>query len=228
MAKKGQPLSAETKRKIGEAAIQRFKEREPLRVLEEKPCSKCRKVKPLSEFGLKKYTHKSVVTVSPDSWCKQCHRDRSKARAKKLKEEGRTEEVREQQRQWRERNRERYLEQKRENEAARRRKQGGQPRNFAKGRKGPSHWNEGLPVTPIREFLEHEISNGRGVNTIEAATGVDHRRIGGILKEEYPHVTLDVVDRLLVGLGCPEELHFLYPAEEEELIVGYSYLEAAA
>jgi len=225
MARKGRKQTEATKRKISEAQIRNFQERKPPPPLEEKPCSKCRVVKPLAEFPRRTERHKSVITKGFDSWCKQCHRKRMKERERRVKAEGRTSEIRETQRQWRQRNRERVLQRKRENEAARRRKQGKPP--APRKRKGPASRTEGLPITPIREFIEYEISTGRGITTIEAATGVDHRKLSGILREEYPRVTLDLIDRILVGLGCPEELHFLYPVEEEQ-ITGYTYVEEAA
>lgn len=219
----------------GSAAISKAKREAFLKKVaeEEQPfqpalrrCTDCGKALPLDRFGTRKTRTKSgPISITPRSVCKRCESERSKRYKERKIAEGtwteirrpsqerfsKTKKAREYQREWR---------------AAKRVELGAAPPDPSTPRPGATHWS-GLPVEPLAQFIEH-LQAYRSINEMELATGIDHRRFGAILTREYEKVSLDIADRILTKLGYPEELHLLYPAEDEQ-IIGYGYvLEDAA
>lgn len=101
--------------------------------------------------------------------------------------------------------------------AAKRREEGIEPRKFTNRKIGESHR---LPVEPIAEFLEGRSEDRTQLSEV---TGVHERRLLGIERRECATVTLPMVDKILVGLGCMEEMNNLYPTDDD--LVGYGVLD---
>lgn len=183
----------------------------PIAELDRKPCSKCKEVRPIEDFYVRKAKLKSGGYVKrPESWCKECTKRIHKERMAKKGREGidlatlrKGYEAKE--------NRERRLQRKREWGATRRREEG---RPVSKRSLKP-HPREGvyLPTKPLSTFLRKEV-DGRGFQAVSEAVGLSERRLSSILACEYPNVTLQVVDRFLSALGVPHELPILYPEDQ--------------
>lgn len=71
---------------------------------------------------------------------------------------------------------------------------------------------ERLAPGPLIELLNKELGTSTP-GLLAAQSGIDQRRIYGLLRGEYEQVSLSVVDRLLHGLGLPHMLPILYPEE---------------
>lgn len=218
MAKRGEKLSEETKRKISKAAKARFLQTQPSERdwTEEKLCTKCEKEKPLGEFYRCKKARKSGgFSVYPHPACKACKRQEAKQRHERMREEGIDMKAFFRQRYEKE-DPDRRRERQREYAAIQRRKAGQKvigPRKKQKPNQG-----ELVAIEPIARFLEQEIkelekNDQSARSVISERTGVHLRRIYGILGREEDRVSLRVVDKLLTGLGCPHELHLLYPLD---------------
>lgn len=74
-----------------------------------------------------------------------------------------------------------------------------------------------MPVEPLAVFLESKEKGS--VRRLSRLSGVDERRFQAILKRETKGISLKLVDEILVGLDCAEELATLYPLPEPR--VGY-------
>lgn len=243
MPKKGESHTPEALEKLSEAArrrasdpaererlseaqrARRRREREAIVAQPEfKVCAKCGGApKPVDAFYYKRRKLKSGgELLYPDSRCKECRKAERKEHYQKLVQELGTAEINRRKRsnvQW-------LRTYRRERSTIERRERGVAPRNFSAPRKREGSRN-GLPSGPLAEFLKTEAAS-RSVPTIAAAVGVDASRIESLMDEEFSTVTLAVVDKVLHGLGCPEEIHFLYPEEGEQPTVGYHYIEDAA
>lgn len=226
MPRRGEKQSEETRRKIKEAALQRYAKRSErkkisdgrrrailaeLRERTEEPqskrCSLCRETKSIDLFYTRRVKLKSDALVQrADSWCKACTRARQKKyRAKEAK------------RSWAEyraglkgHKLERYLEKQRARSAAYRRKNGspvGKPRIPPK----QTRWGGRVSGEPLALFLE---SLERGPIQLSRQCGVDERRIVSILGRETKTISLRNVDRILTGLDYAEELNTLYPPKQ--------------
>lgn len=252
MAAKGGRVSAETKRKMSEAQKRRMEDPAVRKTLSEsrkrlfredptarlrnsegqirraeklfsqrseeptkKRCSQCGRVKAIADFYTQKERCKSGFTaIRPVSACKECvcarvkkHREEQIARgidvnAKKKRDRAK---------------RRRYAQ---EWAAAKRRENGAKPQ--MRKRLSIKDGSE-LAVEPLAVFLEARLER-ESQGLIEARTGIAERRLYDILKRRHPSVTLHTVDSILVGLGCPEMLHELYPPEPD-YSVGYHVLD---
>jgi hypothetical protein len=221
MARRGERLSAETRAKISEALIRNFKSSLRERIAEPltKRCARCNKVKSVEEFTQVRHKLKSgLVAVHPHSPCKKCKAEQTKAYRERLAAEG--VDLRARQRRY-EANEdvEKRRRRRREWAAAKRREEG-------KPVRGPYKRNASstpqVSTRPIARFLRGRLENESKAD-ISALTGVEVRRLFSIQQEEYPSVSLEIVDALLTGLGCPDELQALYPLESE--MVGYQVLD---
>lgn len=181
-------------------------------------------MKPVADFYHRKRRLKSgVIVVEPYNPCRACKIAEAAEHREKLRmggvlyERRRRYELAE-----RERDYEGYLRKKREANAARERRRGARPRRSGPMiERGPS-----LPVGPISAFLRERLRR-EGKGQIAARTGIHERRLTDLEEETYKSTTLAVVDRLLVGLDCPEMLEELYPSDEPERLVGFHVLDPA-
>lgn len=230
MGAKGHKLSAETKRKIGAKTSERYR-RARLEAIAEpdcKRCSKCEATKPLEEFHIRRYKIKNGWREGPEARCKACkYVDYKRWKARKREEGVDLYAL------WLRYNRKGKTKarkatratQARERRAVKRREEGrpirprpAQP--YAEGKR--------LSAAPLVALLEAELprlaqerndcnkpgnfeSNGTGI--LGEASGVDPRRIYGLLHGQQEQVALSVVDRLLCGLGMPHMLPILYPED---------------
>lgn len=218
MGAKGQRLTATQRAKIS-AARKRYLASLPAPVADSthKRCSKCGTTKPLSEFHWSTRKPKGrQATRRPESACKVCKLAQNKETRERERREGRDAYAR--WTQWWERKRaedpayyQQFLAKKREREVTLRREQGARPM--------PGHYRkrlaaegERLPAGPLVDLLNQEL-NASSPRLLAEQSGVDQRRIYGLLHGEYEQVSLSVVDRLLHGLGLPHMLPILYPEE---------------
>lgn len=213
-------MTEETKAKISAAQVARFlaKVENPPDQPESKQCSTCHEWKSLAAYYQKKYYRpKSDVTVFyPEQPCKPCRAKHDKLRRDRLKAEGKLEKKKYvSNARGRRRHRERLT--------ARRRAEGRKPRVFKKPRPREGTYDHRLPSGPIKLTLERELET-RSITEISEATGVSQRRLHGILHGEFPKTSLKNVDKILHGLGMPEEFHILYP----DTSFGWHYVKGKA
>lgn len=226
MAKRGERLSPEVRAKISDA--QRARHR---RVLEErtvepefKRCSKCREIKPVASFTTVRRKLKCGLTVvRPLPSCKRCKADEVAARRQREREEGIDVAAR-QRRYYATRDKTKARAYAREWGRAKRREEGRPERGPYRRKDGRKDASDDaktvrMPTAPLAALLEAAVQE-RGYPAIEAATGLHARRLSSVLRCEYPTVTLRVIDKVLTGLGCPEQMPILYP----DTTVGYHVL----
>lgn len=201
-------------------AIERLAVLDP-EAITHKRCTKCEKVKPVADFPIRRQKLKcGLIHVRPEASCRKCLSEKDKAWRERKKAEG--VDLNARQREWKKKNtpaqKERRRIRERERQAIKRRKEGIPPRNFKKKRSqfdGPNY-----PAAPLREFLEQR---GESNRAIADAAKMHERRIFALMVGEVSTITLSTLDRILLGLGCPEELHRLYPVEEA--LTGYAVLD---
>lgn len=211
MAAKGTKLTAAQRKKVSEGKRRQLRKayeaRKPENEPTEKRCSRCGINKPMARFRIYKRKRKSgYTTVAPRSQCRHCEEEifdkwraerkadgtwpgYEKRKQEKIRATGKR---REYQREW----------------AAAKRRQMGIKGNGHRPKNGKVE----VPVGPIKAFLAKEMES-RDRQAIIAASGLPERRLYSIEQGECKHVFLATVDALLTGLGCPEEMHFLYPEE---------------
>jgi hypothetical protein len=100
-----------------------------------------------------------------------------------------------------------------------RRAEGAKPRRLKKLRQPLGHLRpeSGEPVfdsAPLVNFLA-EITHRHGISSIAIAASLSVERLNSILDYQEKTVTLEIADRILTGVGYPEQLVILYPPEEE-------------
>lgn len=213
MARKGERLPKAQREMLSRLAIERHRKAEAGRQgsPSHKRCNKCGDWKSLELFYEFKRKLASGKTASyPQSRCKECDIAIRKRNWARLKDEGvdtaalkRRYEANEDP----ERRRQRW----RENQAILRRKAGRaiQSKDGSLPQKG-HRFSPG----PLVDLLNKELSaagGSGGPGLLAEQSGVDQRRIYGLLHGEYEQVSLSVVDRLLHGLGLPHMLPILYP-----------------
>lgn len=241
MPRKGEALSAKSRRKLSKSRKRYFKEnpeaykraseaktkRDLKQLLTQngeithKRCSKCKQSKPIAEFHARRFFLKcGVISVRPEPDCKECKNRRSRARYNQLKAEGHDPAAAQ---------RERYsrlsttakarLRERNRERAATKRREEGRP---AKGAyNGNGHAREPrLDAGPLLGLLEEY---GHPTSLL----GVPNRRLYALYHGEQLHTNLNVVDAVLGALDCPERLHELYPPREEPELVGYQILDPA-
>lgn len=181
----------------------------------QKRCTTCKELKPIEEFSIRRDKLKSgVVHIRPESSCRACCAARAKRNKEEREARGVDEKARalETHRKWREKmsaaRRKEYRRKERERQAAKRREKGIPPRNLRKRRHSYR-----LPVAPIKEFVE---SRPETLPEMEKITGLPERRLRDIEEGKYATVTLETVDRILLGFGCQHRLDELYPVEEKQ------------
>lgn len=184
-------------------------------------CTRCGAWKPLDGFYTRKHKTKfGGVVVFPRSECRSCEIARHRRYKERKKAEGVWEEMRAQHEAKLDKEKRRVRE--RERKAAKRREEGAPIRGQTPALIESKH--HGYSAAPLADFLRKEV-DARTLPSVAAATGMAQRQITGLLRCEHETITLATIDKILTGLGCPEEIHFLYPADEEP--TGYRYLEAA-
>lgn len=186
---------------------------------DEKRCTKCRKIKPQSEYRrVKRY----VKTLGREReylypHCRECERKKANNRTK--------EQVREYNRRAREKIKsdpEKAAERReyqREWAAAKRRELGAKPIGSRKVKEGPR--SDMLPIELIQNFLIVYFDNPRApdIETLSARSGVPVERIRRIISgyeakgTPLKEVTTGVVDRLLIAADAQEVFHELYPVD---------------
>lgn len=186
---------------------------------DQKRCSSCGAWKPLGDFYLRKHRTKfGGVSVFPHSECRACEIARHRRYKERKKAEGVWEEMRARHEANLDKEKRRIRE--RERKAAKRREEGAPIRRQTPALIESKH--AGYPAAPLAAFLREEV-DARTLPAVAAAVGMAQRQITGLLRCEHETITLATIDKILTGLGCPEEIHFLYPAEEESL-PAYRYL----
>lgn len=218
--------SRERRRKIGEGVSRRY--RETLEVEdglpEKKRCSKCTRYKTAKNFVVRRRKLKSgAVSETLRAKCKKCEALNQKERIQRLAAEGVDVRKikREQDNRWRRNLSPKKLaalrEYQREQQTIHRRKNG----KSATG-KHVRHGHEGerLKPGPIVGLLWRELDGlgkqeipSAGIGRLAERSGIDQRRIYGLLRGEYERVGLSTVDKLLYGMGLPHMLPILYPEE---------------
>jgi hypothetical protein len=182
---------------------------------EKKRCSLCQVLKSVEGFYTRRVKLKSGAIVQRvESWCKECTKERQKAyRKRQGPQKGGWASYREK---LSGAKLERYLEKQRQRSTAYRRRNGSPP-----GTPRIPPRKEGLkkrvPVEPLAVFLESKEKGS--TRRLACISGVDERRFTAILKREIKDISLRVVDEILVGLHCAEELATLYPLQQPR--VGY-------
>ena len=225
--------SAATRRRISEGKTawyrKQYEERDPANEPTLKRCNKCQEWLPVEKFYTRRYKRKSgFVSVLLSPRCRQCTQEDHREYAARREREGIDIKRREfaNHKRWVERNRERKNRYQREWRRAKRLEEGKEPGPvWHKYRAEAEETAKDLvPVEPLAEFL-HE--KGHGPAEISIRSGLSERSVTRILHQEHRRVSLRVVDEILMGLGCQEELHTLYPLEERENIVGYAVLDGS-
>jgi hypothetical protein len=185
--------------------------------ISEKRCSKCGERKPLRDFTSRTEKLKcGLLSVHPESACRQCNRERRREWEAKKRAEGF--DFAAQTRKYYSRcspeAKERQRELNRERAAAKRRKEGAKARGSYK-LNGNTDRSE-VDAAPIIALLdEHD----NPTNLV----GLHPRRLYSLNHREQRRVSLVTVDAILSALDCQEELHELYPCEEKP--VGYQILD---
>lgn len=225
MGAKGQKLTVKQRRKISDGRRKGYLaslERKPVAEPELKRCCGCGEWKRRgsksedSDFHWRRRTKSKsgVVRFYPESRCKVCRRTQNREITERERAEG--VDIQARWRLWFSRQSVRYqqelLRRKRERETALRRELGAQPQ---RGRYQEREAVEGkrLSPQPLVDLLNKELS-ASSPGLLAEQSGVDQRRIYGLLHGEYEQVSLSVVDRLLHGLGLPHMLPILYPEED--------------
>lgn len=177
-----------------------------------KLCTKCRLMKPIHLFTMRKRTLASgEVRQYPAGECKKCASERAAEHREKLAEEGK---LREREREYNSRrDPEQVREYNRVYQAEQRRKEGVPVRGPWKKYRQENRGGELIDVTPLAEFLEEQVHR-HGRSAVCLAIGLSKRRLFDIIERTYPTIELQNADRLLIGLGYPEQLAILYPEEE--------------
>lgn len=220
---KGEKVTPAIRQKLREGQWARYKRELRERVAEpdHKRCPKCTKVKPVAAFHTRKVVLRSGgVSVTPESWCKECKAKVNKKWREKKAANGELKAM--MQRWYQNKDRDRRLENQRERETAKRREEGRPQRGPWKRNRRPEKTREDhdqQPNKPLAEFLL-TIHKHRGVGAIAAAADTDEKTIWNIMKEVRPTVEARIVDKVLSGLGYPEMMHELYP----DTTVGYHVL----
>ena len=70
-----------------------------------------------------------------------------------------------------------------------------------------------LDAAPLCDFIE-ELVHRHGKSAIARAGNISLDRVDELLARQDKTVTLELADRILTGVGYPEQLAILYPAEE--------------
>lgn len=239
MPRKGEKMSAEGRRRLSKARKRYFKDHPEAHqkaseakrradlegILNQKDeeithkrCSKCGEVKSVQEFSTRRFWLKcGLVSLRPESACKECVNERMRARYRQLKAEGRDPAAVQRKRyarlseaakaKSRQRHRERLAIKRREEE---------RPVRGAYNGNGQAI-EQPLDVAPLVEFLDE-------IDCPARIPGMDPRHLYALRNGERAKVTLETVDRILLALDCPGKLHELYPLENERL-VGYHILD---
>lgn len=222
MAKKGEKLSVETRQKISESQIARFKRRleeEDTAAPSHKRCTKCGELKSVVDFYLVKRKLKSgLVSVWPQTPCKSCRGKQEKVRRQQLKAEGVDLQARKRQAEANE-DREKRLQRRREWAAIRRREEGKAVRGPYKETSPRSRYLNALPLVAFLRSLPSGV-----LHDLKACSDSMERKVNSLFANEHNHLELRTADKILLALGCPEQMNILYPLEEEKL-VGYQILD---
>jgi hypothetical protein len=208
----------ERRKKISDTKLKQWKEyceKYPYPKEGHRPCSVCGEVKyfniedkHVSEFYAVKNGSKTVPHYVPDSWCKMCKRKADQAnRAKKLQKdpEGYKARKREIDRNYRERDKDRYRAQQRAQGHRARRRKGIEPRK----------WKDTSPQVRVdaEPFRQWVLSNEIGpedyfqIHKGHERTG---KMLNAVMRGEQETLSLDWVDRVLIGCNGPH-LSELYP-----------------
>jgi hypothetical protein len=223
--------SAETKRKIGAKTSERYRRARLEAIVEpdHKRCSKCKVVKPIREFHVRRYKIKDGHREGPEARCKGCKYEDYKRWKTRKREEGVDLYAL-----WLRYNRKGKTKagkaltaaRARERRATKRREEGvsiAGPR-----KKQVLHEGQRLDVDPLLQLLKVELpalarernsANGQGEGphrsdgsgALAELSGVSTRRLYALLHGEQQLVALSTVDKILVGLGLPHMLPILYP-----------------
>lgn len=146
------------------------------------------------------------------SWCKACAALAEKKRKRRLEGEGVDVKAKKRvaDRRWRASLSPKKLaalrEREREWQVITRRKRN---EGSGNGSRSTEYGGGSLPVAPLLPLLEAESELGN----LAKRSGVDQRRIYGLLHGEYETAALSTVDKLLHGLGQEHMLPILYPEE---------------
>jgi hypothetical protein len=196
------PMPKSQKEAISKGQIRRYKRRlnKPYVMPKDKQCVGCKKIKPASDFYLRKQKLKSGISYYLEGRCKKCLVEKNQKHREKLKKEGR------------------YRQMRREEATVRRRKAGIKAKGpWKRYRDKPG--GKLLPLKPISELL-NKIIKEKGCAGYELAEyiGVDSSVLRRIIKGEENgtpkrFVNEDTVDRILIGLDREHEFHDLYPPE---------------
>lgn len=158
----------------------------------EKECHKCGKVSDYQDFPRRKSTRADgSILVSRCSPCKVCQKENWEAFWARKEAEGTAEEL----------NREYRSRRKPKPRVLRRKKPPSPP-------KLPYR----MPVEPIAKVLDRELER-HSLAEIAAATRVPVGTLSVYKRRRRQFLNFHNVDKILTGLGKPEELHFLYPGE---------------
>lgn len=213
--KRGELASPEIRANITAGLIKRHRRAREARLEEptHKPCAKCGKVKPVAAFSPQRQKLKTgEISVRPKSRCKDCCNEDRRDERKRRRGEGVDLAARQRIYEAR-RDRKKLRAYQREWAAAKRREEGVPERGPSlKYRRRPKdNGRAGLLETePLARFLEPLLKD-QGPARIAEQTGIAERRLFAISNRETKSVTLETADRVLVGLGCPEQLPILYP-----------------
>lgn len=182
-----------------------------------KPCTACGHWKDVpDDYTMRKRTlADGTVRLYPAGECKKCQAERSANHRERLREEG---VLAEREKTYNERrDKEAKREYNREYGAIRRRQAGAVARGPWKKYRDKNERGVGrstlFPIAPLAGFLE-EMVHQHGISAIELATGVSITSLNEMINHEVEDISLERLDRILIGLNCAEQMHLLYPQED--------------